>query len=400
MLMFVFGAGASYDSDPDRPTDEEPLDDFDFRPPLAAGLFAPNNRIGKEAIAAFPRSAPLMMRLREATRQGEDIEEVLEQIAVGSDVYPGTATQLLAFRAYLAQLMSQVPDEWADECQGLTNYVLTLEQADRWNQALHGSTEPVICVTFNYDSLLERAVRSVFGHRINHIDQYASHPLVHVFKPHGSVNWQRAATWDQPENHWISKHGGLSKAINEAASLDWSEDFRFQSNDEYQDRSTATKVWLPALSIPVRNKAEFTMPDGHMAPLCADLRKVTTVVAVGWRARERHFLRLLQDNLGGALVRLVAGAETDQSAQETVDNLWMTGRFTQFAVCGTGFSGFTEIPREPAPPKSESGGHTPLTLHHVLTAGGDAAIWKSREPSNDAVVAEDPTWTDPGYRDL
>jgi hypothetical protein len=117
MLMFVFGAGASYDSDPERrPRVAEAIDGHDYRPPLAAGLFAPNNQFGKETVAAFPRAASLLMDLRQATRRGDDVEEVLEQIALGAEAYPSTAIQLLAVRAYLARLMNEVPARWIEEC--------------------------------------------------------------------------------------------------------------------------------------------------------------------------------------------------------------------------------------------------------------------------------------------
>src|SRR6476620_7149582 len=103
MLMFVFGAGASFDSDPERrPGEVEFESDEEYRPPLAAGLFTPASRLGNDVIPQFPRAAPLLMRLRQATRQGLDIEEVLEQIAETEKTYSATAIELLAFRAYLA----------------------------------------------------------------------------------------------------------------------------------------------------------------------------------------------------------------------------------------------------------------------------------------------------------
>jgi len=69
-MMFVFGAGASFDSDPEaRQGDGDPINGFDFRPPPATGLFAPNNGIGQETIAAFPRAASLLMRLKPGAGQ-------------------------------------------------------------------------------------------------------------------------------------------------------------------------------------------------------------------------------------------------------------------------------------------------------------------------------------------
>lgn len=86
MLMFVFGAGASFDSDPEQSDVSADISGYNYRPPLAARLFAPENDKGKETIARHPRAAPLFMRLRDATRQGADVEEALER---GSAVFIG-----------------------------------------------------------------------------------------------------------------------------------------------------------------------------------------------------------------------------------------------------------------------------------------------------------------------
>lgn len=110
MLMFVFGAGASYDSNPARlPGEADSSTEEQYRPPLATGLFSPRSDVAAAAIAAFPRAAPLIMRLREATSRGLDVEQVLEQLQAEEQRYPSTANQLLALRSYLAQLMTRGP---------------------------------------------------------------------------------------------------------------------------------------------------------------------------------------------------------------------------------------------------------------------------------------------------
>lgn len=374
--MFVFGAGASFDSDPDRPPyDSGRVSGFDYRPPLAAGLFDPDSIEGREAVANFPRAAPLLMRLRRATRQGLDVEEVLEQIAMGEGSYPDTAAQLLSFRAYLARLLAEVPSKWESECQGLTNYVLALEQADRWNKSLHGAAGgPLACVTFNYDSMLEGAVARVFGHQISYMDQYLSSQSVHLYKPHGSVTWRQAATWDHPHNNWLAGHGGLDKAISQAATLGWLPEMRVQTDRTYQDDTDATRVWLPALSIPVRRKATFTMPQEHQDALISDLAKITTVIAIGWRARERHFLQMLQGAMPSAPARLVVVAETPASAEAARDALWETGRFNAYSLSSLGFSGFVD----PLPPEEPEPSRTAVRLVDILSGRRD--IWTQRTP--------------------
>lgn len=405
MLMFVFGAGASYDSDPTRlPSNDDP-DHYPFetqyRPPLAKGLFQPLSEHGRAAITAFPRAASLIMELRHATAQGRDVEEVLEQIQLGETAYPETATQLLAFRAYLARLLTRVPDEWVHECQGLTNYVLALAQADRWNVTVHAEqpSQAIACVTFNYDTLLEQAIRSVFGHDINDINDYSNHRRVHIHKPHGSVDWRRAAQWNHRFADRLHREDALHKAIARASSLEWTDEWRRQINDIYQDDRDHSRVWLPALSIPVRSKSDFTMPSFHRDAMIADIRQVTTLVAVGWRARERHFLKLLQDEMPSEHARVVAVGPTPEAADETIENLWETGRFNRFATSSLGFSGFAQTPDDEyrARPKEH---RTHVHLRDVLSNNPGAFFWTKREPGPGLATATPPTLLDPGYADL
>lgn len=405
MLMFVFGAGASYDSDPERrPGNVEPLDGWDFRPPLAKGLFTPNNDEGQAVISAFPRAAALLMRLRQATRDELDVEEVLEQIALLEPRDPAVAVDLLAFRAYLARLMDEVPTRWLDECHGLTNYVLALDEARRWNAAVNSDhADPIACVTFNYDALLEDAVHRVYGHRIDGMNSYTEHPGIHVLKPHGSVHWRLPAAWNAPAGRRQDGAEVLGQAIDQAPSLRWGTDgtWGYERHDRYRDDDDPTTVWLPALSIPVRQKADFTMPLWHRADMVKDLGRVTTLIAVGWRARERHFLQLLQDELPSQPTRLVAVAESDEAAHETIDNLWETGRFDRYAISGIGFSGFTETPSELFQPRPDWGGHTALTLRHVLTSREGLGMWTTLAPGRGLTPEPEASPSmDPGYSDL
>ncbi|MGZ4487681.1 MAG: SIR2 family protein, partial [Nocardioides sp.] len=254
--------------------------------------------------------------------------------------------------------------------------------------------------TFNYDSMLEQAVRSVFGLHLSDMDKYATHQRIHIYKPHGSVTWRQEAGWDMSPGSWLDGVGGLNHAIDIAPALRWGDRWAYGTDDQYQDPQDATTAWLPALSIPVRSKSEFTMPEGHRVEMVADLAKVTTMIAVGWRARERHFLQLLQDEMPSRPARLVAVAESTEAAQETVNNLWETGRFNSYAISSLGFSGFTETPNVPHWERATVD-KTQLRLQDVLSAGPQSGIWTDRTQGTG--LAPDPTPTaliSPGYVDL
>lgn len=388
--MFIFGAGASFDSDPSRPAAAEASGGAGHRPPLAAQLFNPDSDAGRSIVARADRAAPLLMRLRIAVRGGQDVEEVLEQIVTGPEAdRPLTASQLLAFRVYLAEMLRDIPDQWAKECQYLTNYILMLDEVDRWRQSVHGSDSvPVVAVTFNYDTLLEDAAGRALGMQIRSISDYFG-PALRLYKPHGSVSWRQAAWWDQPPNQWLPGRAGLDKAIRHAKSLNWLGEFSLvRDADQYQDSRQASKIWLPALSIPARRKSTFSMPDEHLIALKEDLSQATTVIAVGWRARERHFLRLLQDAMPRATGQLIAVAENEMSARETVNELWQTGRFGRYAIAGSGFTDFVATIRSDG--RGSGGG---LYLQDVLA--GAAGSWVTRAPGGglgeeDSLVMPDP----------
>lgn len=394
MITFVFGAGASFDSDPARRPGRRIASGEEHRPPLAAGLFAPSSRLGKDALDNNERAISLVMDLAEAAALGQDIEEVLEGIA-GQDDYPATQSDLMAVRAYLAEITSTLPGAWLHECQGRTNYVRALKKAHRWNCATHGNgRSPIGCVTFNYDLMLEDAVAKVFGHRISSLDDHLTSSEVQVLKPHGSVTWRLSASLANPENYYMSGRRGLDYAIAHAADLnfddpDYPDSWGYAGPDdatakEYQRFPDTDRFWIPAISIPVRRKATFNMPPTHSDTLIQTLQKTTMLIAIGWRAREEHFLQLIQDHMPSAGSRVVAVAENDGAAHDTVDQLHQTGRFTSYAISGIGFTGFVgeTNPDDSPRPTGDRRAHAALTLDRLLTPGQPWGIWTNIRAGN------------------
>jgi hypothetical protein len=54
---------------------------------------------------------------------------------------------------------------------------------------------------------------------------------------------------------------------------------------------------MAALSIPVDAKSDFSVPARHLDVFREAVHSVTTVLAIGWRATEDHFLSVLGDAL-------------------------------------------------------------------------------------------------------
>jgi len=346
MLMFVFGAGASFDSDAHRPFNPRGRSDDEYRPPLASGLFEPVTREARAVALDHPQATPLLMHLRAAAKANEDIEQALEDLLTAYGSYSRTNAQLLALRGYLTQLLDMFGDEWHEQCAGQTNHV-TLADAVARHVETTGS-EHAALVTFNYDTLLERGVQRATGADLfGDIDAASTGPLLRVYKPHGSVSWrQKASLPGEPED----LVDPMASAVARANELDWRPEFTVDDDLRQlalQDSKDRRAVWLPAVSVPARTKATFMMPADHLEALRGDLGSVTTLVTIGWRAREQHFLDLVRDHVP-ADADLVAVAENRQAAETTIRELSVTGRWKRWTVSVDGFSGFVaRTSREP-----------------------------------------------------
>lgn len=378
MLMFIFGAGASFDSDPRRrfsPDEhEERMQDGEWRPPLATRLFEPSSREARECALEFSRATPLLMHLRSAAAAGDDIEEVLETYQDEKRSFSALQPQLTALRAYLSRLLTQLPDRWHEDAVGQTNYVSLLNELA---SSLEASGQAASFVTFNYDRLLEYAVQDVYGKRFTDIEDYISSADGRLYKPHGSVNWSQAAKL--PPGVWLGDQDPddvLHILIEQAGSLEWlPNDYRVNDpydGDPYRDAQNQT-YWLPALAVPARFKASFSCPQSHLDALAKDLSVVDTVVAIGWRGREKHFLDLLSTHLPTDC-RLFVVAENETSAMGTVDELWTTQKFSRYAMSADGFSGFAS-PRITRPATVAG---IPVPTASDLISGGHFIPWTAR----------------------
>lgn len=348
VLVVVFGAGASFDSDPARPVGPSE----EHRPPLANALFDMDRRANREAAAAFPRAAPALMAARADVKAGGTIEATLARLQVEADGGdPRARSQLMALRFYLQRVLTEVPDAWDAQAVRQTSYVSMLDQLARWQR----DTDQALClITFNYDTLLERAVGIVFGHRITHMNEYQSREGLHVYKPHGSVDWALAHFW----------HGGRStdedtarRAICDRPDLQvWGGDLEVRPSDARvigpwhgRNDDDPPVAWVPALAIPVEAKPAVVMPEAHQQALRQDLADAAAMISIGWRARELHFLRLLQDALPSKPIPVWAVSNDQASAIETIDNLWVTGRFDRQRPISGGFASFADPEPPPAP---------------------------------------------------
>jgi len=322
MLMVVFGAGASYDSDPSRPVPQKQ----DFRPPLANELFE-NRPLFGDAIRRLPRCQPIIPYLR---APGVSVEQELERLQAEGEGYPEGKRQLAAIRFYLQNTLWGCGQNWLAQTNGVTNYKTLLDQIER--QRRDGR---VCIVTFNYDTLLEYALPAV-GLRIESLPDYITNENYKVIKLHGSVDWGREV------NTNIHLSGDPWEIANElierAPDLDITQ--RYRISRAALIAKSDTSALFPAVAIPVETKRNYECPAEHVETLQSCLAQVTKVLVIGWRAAEAHFLALVKEHVPKTARWLVVAANL-KAAEETIDRLQQAGiEGGEFRASPNGFTDF------------------------------------------------------------
>ena len=108
MLVVIFGAGASHDSDPYRaPVAQQ------GRRPLANALFDVADPVAHAAARAFPRARATMLTAQADIGEGADVEQLLDRLQSESDAHEPALAALLAIRFYPQRICHAIPDRWA-----------------------------------------------------------------------------------------------------------------------------------------------------------------------------------------------------------------------------------------------------------------------------------------------
>jgi hypothetical protein len=315
MLLVIFGAGASFDCGPlDHPA----------RPflPLTADLISREHR----TIARRYRGCmPVIDYLEHATRDGSlNLEQALDRFAEDD---PLRHMQLVAFRFYLCEMLTQIEGIVYSNAYSQTFYMSLLNSLARWR---HSGQERVALLTFNYDTLIERAAEEVVtGWKLDG-PGYVERDDWTLVKLHGSLGWARVARY---ERSLPSLGGNAERALTVADQIgDSTLPFIHRSalqGDDYTDAPTdnfgaelpfpTRPVLIPALSIPLEAKTQFECPTEHVSALRTAIPHVDRVLICGWRATDRHAVELLSDGGLRRDCRLAIVAKADDNGQGGVD---------------------------------------------------------------------------------
>jgi hypothetical protein len=316
MLLVVFGAGASFDSDP-NPECQPPKESDRNRPPLAHQLFSPRSGF-LYAQDRYPECKAIVPFLQHVA-EGSSFEQRLERLQEEAKEYPERNRQLAAVRFYLQDMLSTVGNSWYSHLRGVSNYYTLLDQIRRHLGILG---EPVCLVTFNYDVLLDTDLHH-FGIKFQRISDYTVSREFKLFKVHGSVNWARFVTTAITDVQRLDANGMARALILEASNLEVSDEF-FVTN-QIPMRPHGNRAVFPAIALPLASKSKFECPATHLTELVTLLPSVTKLLLVGWRGDDQHFLAILRKHLSNRPISCLAVAASDHEASETVRKVQRAG---------------------------------------------------------------------------
>lgn len=303
MLMVIFGAGASYDSSPDFPPLSLPPAQQNFgnsppqslfreqwRPPLADNLFRDDAHVRGHIVQKYPKLAAILTRLREP-RNDRSVEEELESLQLQATAYPERLRQLAAVKYYLRDLLFEASNRWRETTSDVTNYSILIDELLRLNKG----DEPICLVTFNYDLLLDRALFAFDYKGRKPEDAFSAHPVLKLFKPHGSVDWVRFVYPPKAADpRLLPQH-----LIESGETVHPTDEFARVGSIIEADNMSLGRTTFPAIAIPVQRKTEetFEWPPSHRKHLQDLLPQVKKILIIGWQGKEAHFLNLLREKL-------------------------------------------------------------------------------------------------------
>ncbi len=324
MLLVVFGAGASHDCLPDG------VPYGDWQPPLTKHVFDLTRSNYATIAGRYVGSVGVMDQVSKglianpkATLEGE-LARMMARSRTDNELEIG----LLAVQFYLSHLFRDCSTGVLEARGRLTNYARFVRRLEEW-RADHD--EQTTYVTFNYDTLLDAALRERGS--LEEWDDFVR-PHRAYFKVHGSVDWaQRVEVAGNPIGRNPQAMIWAAPRLTRVKQLDaW----RIRADPGVVDMDDA--IWAPAIALPVEDKDELVLPAEHLEVLKQRLRQVTRVLTFGWKARETEFLKLLQTVPVGVPVHVLTASPA--GVDEAAESLRMAGLDGPTTKTAMGFEEF------------------------------------------------------------
>lgn len=334
--VFIFGAGASHDC-----IDLEMVDPLskDWQPPLANKIMGElgQNRYD-DMLRDFPILSSLVPKIRRKMREPDfDFENYMLLIKKNAENNIEALAELICMRFYLRKLFSNCSDSYVNTGDNYTALIGTLLNLS--------STKPKITfATFNYDTILDQAL--VGKGVIKQLEDMKDYIYYHFkyIKLHGSIDW--AYTFDIDGMHGnnpseCSRYMAINYPLLGTA---------IQEKNMMNISSAVADVLpystVPAIAIPITDKADFECPDKHMSQLVSSLKDAENIVCIGWKAGDKHFRNLLKQYCSVRHPKLIVVSRDEIGASTIVEILSEDFAPRSTMAIGGGFSSFIHIEQE------------------------------------------------------
>ena len=243
--------------------------------------------------------------------------------------------QLAAIRYYLRSLIETTTGEWWSAASGATNYATLVDRLEQWR--IEGEADRTVSyATFNYDRLLELAIKDVRHENFLEVPEWIN-TEVPVYKLHGSIDWGRVIV-NAP---LLGIQGNSQPRIVTRTCIEHASELQlgdWRTGTATHSRSGESVPLFPAIAVPVRNKSTFSMPQEHLADLRNTISRAERILVIGWAGQDPHFLELLQEGPVERLIMIVAGsAERADAVRPAFEAVGLGGKLLTTPF---GFSSF------------------------------------------------------------
>ncbi len=338
MKIYIFGAGASLGSQKDKYSKDSLV-----RAPLVNELFDP--RYGESALYMLTPEELSEFREEIERQPNRSVEEWLGERWNRIESIPSRARKESEKKLfghivlYIWNVLRRVSDTYAID----NVYRLFLKNLEHEDFGL---------ISFNYDTLLDRAYEEIFHKIFIHLDDYIGENFV---KPHGSVNWlleKRDTDRMVPPNNDISLRIGLAMQqffTNGVHNMDKIRVLR--PTIEALRNGDVAEVWrilgmdyfYPLIFIPIAQKQldhvavfqERIIEKGKEM-----MRTAEEIYVIGYRAKDDIARELIKCAPDGTPIHVVS----DQGAKVISDDILAWAKnLTKGSWIDGGFASFNEV---------------------------------------------------------